>query len=553
MEILNELQEEMGSLEEGANHKVYWYKIGETLVIMVYGLLCGLQKMDDIHDWAKSAPSFMKAFAALAMALLLLLIVGCGRDNEQTDENLLSEYIMEENMHEQKQAAVILPVSIPQQEHTITMADLFASQPRHFTLEELLYDFDYMIDAMEYAFPYFGVVERRFDLDLRVLAQEIRETIVNYPYSLQEFAYELGISLEDMPVLDEHVLRSIIGGDFFSQFVPFAHAGTLWFSNADRYREEGSISAPATRIFFREQEALFRTLLEENHALFQFYFRNDPSIAYQLLEPPEPLPLVTTEIIEEGEIAYVRIGSLANPPIHFMRQLINFYETVQDYAHLIIDMRESGGGSGVISPSFIMYPLWYDRDNAQDMIMYAFFTNYDVARSLRQRLRLREQLGYSIEPDRILSLSEILEMNDLPYLNAQDAQFLPYGFRLNVNVNSINPNASRISVPRIPFEGQIWLLTSNRNYSASAVFANTAKGTGFATLVGEQVLGGLTATSPYYFSLPNTGIVIRWDRDYFTDQYGRSLLEFLPTPHYFNKEGMDALETTLSIINARNP
>jgi hypothetical protein len=57
MRILYELQEEMRGLEEGANHKGYWYKIGETLTIMVCGLLCGLQKMDDIHDWAKSAPT----------------------------------------------------------------------------------------------------------------------------------------------------------------------------------------------------------------------------------------------------------------------------------------------------------------------------------------------------------------------------------------------------------------------------------------------------------------------------------------------------------------
>lgn len=57
MGILYELQEEMRGLEEGANHNGYWYKIGETLTIMVCGLLCGLQKMDDIHDWAKSAPT----------------------------------------------------------------------------------------------------------------------------------------------------------------------------------------------------------------------------------------------------------------------------------------------------------------------------------------------------------------------------------------------------------------------------------------------------------------------------------------------------------------
>jgi len=57
MGILYELQEEMKGLEEGARHNGYWYSIGDALIIMVSGLLCGLQRMDDIHDWAKSAPT----------------------------------------------------------------------------------------------------------------------------------------------------------------------------------------------------------------------------------------------------------------------------------------------------------------------------------------------------------------------------------------------------------------------------------------------------------------------------------------------------------------
>jgi len=57
MGILTELQEEMKGLEEGANHDGYWYSIGGTLTILVCGLLCGLQRIDDIHDWAKAAPT----------------------------------------------------------------------------------------------------------------------------------------------------------------------------------------------------------------------------------------------------------------------------------------------------------------------------------------------------------------------------------------------------------------------------------------------------------------------------------------------------------------
>jgi len=491
--------------------------------------------------------------------LLLLLLVGCGRNNGQFDEDLLVQYTIDENMYEdiRKQApdTNTLPVTVSQQERPITMADLRPAQSLNLTVEELLYDFDYMFQVMEDTFPFFGVVERRFGLDLHVLAEETREIIINYPYSLQAFAYEIGINLEDMPALDEHVFWSILLGDFFQHFRPFAHAATLDFSSPLRM---GTFDSLNSRTFYHSQEALIQNLVAENPKLLPFYFRFDPSYHrpledYEYYESSVSSQIITTAIIEDGSIAYLQIGHLLNNTNLFVHQLINFYEEIQEYEHLIIDMRDSGGGHAFTSPALIMYPLWYDRDNAPDMTMYAFFTDFDLARSLSQRLQVMQ--AYVREPDRVLSLSEILEIDELPYLNEDDKPFLPYGFRINVNVNNINLNSSRttstLNIPRIPFAGEIWLLTSNQNYSASAIFANMAKGTGFATLVGEQVAGGLTATTPYSFTLPNTGIVVVWDRDYLTDQYGRSLLEYLPTPHYFNKEGMDALETTLSIISER--
>ena len=57
MGILYELKEEMKGLEDPAVHDGYWHSIGNTLIVLVCGLLCGLQKIDDIHDWAKSEPT----------------------------------------------------------------------------------------------------------------------------------------------------------------------------------------------------------------------------------------------------------------------------------------------------------------------------------------------------------------------------------------------------------------------------------------------------------------------------------------------------------------
>ena len=62
MDAISGLQKMMKEAEKGSKHDGYWYSISEALIIMVCGMLCGLQTIDDIHEWAKAAPlqSFLK-------------------------------------------------------------------------------------------------------------------------------------------------------------------------------------------------------------------------------------------------------------------------------------------------------------------------------------------------------------------------------------------------------------------------------------------------------------------------------------------------------------
>jgi len=57
MGIFEELQDKMKGLEDSKIHDGYWYRISDALLIMICGLLCRQQKIDDIHDWAKSTPT----------------------------------------------------------------------------------------------------------------------------------------------------------------------------------------------------------------------------------------------------------------------------------------------------------------------------------------------------------------------------------------------------------------------------------------------------------------------------------------------------------------
>jgi predicted transposase YbfD/YdcC len=57
MKILNELQKAMEEVEKESEHKGYWYRIRDILTILICGMVCSLQTIDDIHEWSKSEPT----------------------------------------------------------------------------------------------------------------------------------------------------------------------------------------------------------------------------------------------------------------------------------------------------------------------------------------------------------------------------------------------------------------------------------------------------------------------------------------------------------------
>lgn len=415
--------------------------------------------------------------------------------------------------------------------------------------------------TMEDTFPYFGVAERRLGVDIRALGRETRAMIENYPYSLEGFANELGISLEDMPDLDEHIFWSIIRHEFFSQFSGFAHTYPLDsglynmfqlpYSNPSSplYTSHNhyTFTNPATQVFYQEQDDLYNTLDEGEGTLLQFIFRGYPPVQM-------PSGIVKTEIIEEDNIAYLKVPSFLSFNLNTIHTLRAFYRNIQKYEHLIIDIRDNSGGSPDIWRMYIMKPLWRDRNHMPDMPLYAFYKGSRLGKSLgEENLKMEAQNSRNIpETDDLLTVSEIMEINNLPHINKEDLQELAHGVRFNTSISNIEWRHMRqMGFPNIsdyPFDGEIWLLTNEKNGSGSALFARHAKEMGFATLVGEQTGGAYTTSSGWFFALPNTGIILRWDIDYLTDSDGRALNEFPTTPHYFNRDGMDALETVLQLI-----
>ncbi|MCL2014655.1 MAG: S41 family peptidase, partial [Defluviitaleaceae bacterium] len=369
---------------------------------------------------------------------------------------------------------------------------------RRLTQEDFLYDIDFLVQTLEENFPFAGVAER-----------------ITGSYRPFDTLRDNLLLQTNRVYINRTTFESSIGRNFYSLFNNLAHlainpnyATTLQTLNILSY----------ARVIF-------------NH----------------------PIPF-SPKIIEENKIALIPI-----PPQFFnyessepfiMQELQNFIAKIQEYEHVILDMRHIGGG--FMSPSVATFiapnisePLIFQE--------FAFIANGEIARNIYER-RLSIARGHrtntsflfrSVVDSPLVPAAEFAEQHNLVNMNQDDLQSLAYGFILETTI----ANAPTGNLRRPLLADNIWLLIGPNNGSAGAIFANIAKEAGF-TLVGEQT-SHWNSEGRASFVLPRTGHVILMDTFYITDNTGRNIEEFPPEPHYFNRPGMDALQTTLAIIVER--
>ena len=374
------------------------------------------------------------------------------------------------------------------------------------TREAYLEDLDYLYYILRYNFPFFGVIYRRAGVDMHQLFEDTRhqvetqDDIVHFSTILQNNIFRPVQGMGHLRLLDADGARWIL-----ESYGPFVALGYTYLSV---YIEP--FDNPASRQFYNlsDEDFNFDAVTEEN---FQ----------------AEHSTNIRTDIIEEGRIAYVSIRQMNSHTLTVDEAtLLDFFKQVSDYEHLIIDIRGNPGGFSGFFPMLVMSPI---ISQPLEYRHYLFSSNH------RHNLHFLYPRGMPFS-----RISEEL-IDSLPYLNPDDLSALDLYFPLT---NTIYPSGEAI------FDGKIWLLVDEINFSASEYAATMAKQTGFATLVGQTTGGDGIGMDPSLITLPNTGIVIRYSTIYGTDNMGRNNQEFGTEPHIFNMEGMDALETVLAIIDS---
>jgi hypothetical protein len=395
-------------------------------------------------------------------------------------------------------------------------ADIFSSGRAR---GEYLEDLDHLYSVLTANFPFFGVIYRSLGMDLHGLYHETRQHIED---------------IRDIP--SDEYFANIINSRFISQARGTGHFNML------------------TEDFLRLHIQVFSNQVAQGSDQFLYFLHEIDNYATRALHgltdedfaPPIPgrdsfvyataSDNLQTSIIEPGRIAYVNILQMNHATVRLDRaKLLNFYRYIADFDHLIVDIRQNGGGDSRFFPYLVIAP---NIDRPLEYYFYMLLMDGEHNRRLLAPWFEDWWDGVTEYPVFQPIHDDLLER--LTYLDAADAEMLDLYWTYR---GIIHPSQGEAI-----FGGKIWLLVSGTNFSASEQAAAIAKQTGFATLVGQTTGGDGIGINPLVLALPNTGVIVRYSSVYGTDPLGHNNQEFGTNPHIFNRPGRDALETVLEII-----
>jgi hypothetical protein len=406
-----------------------------------------------------------------------------------------------------------------------------------------LEDFDYMVGFVLENTPWDSVIGRMTGLGF--------EDFVNFYRGLIEERVPLTFT-----VLDEELLRAQIpyhGGD-----TPREVAANYLFMLLNFFAGElmgvGHLMPRTLDVYTAQYTGFIRGRHDEEtsdemkaYSELVFGAFSHPSaiwfygkVEVDLDAEDSPFPQVPgnvfTSILVPGEVAFIRINTFLSDTEYDDAYILPFLQEVSGFDHLIIDIRENGGG-------LIYYPLelLFARLINESVYIddYEFFAGGEAALALMEAaMQMVEDMNDVVHAE-IVYAGDFITERGMEWFHEGDLERLDYVI--------VSRSLRHPADDAVGFEGQVWLLVDGFSASTSALFAMIAMETGFATVVGDNT-SHIMGSTHMYIALPNTGIVWRTDIGYRTDAYGRSLEVYGIAPDIRNYGFLCALETVLAII-----
>ena len=219
-----------------------------------------------------------------------------------------------------------------------------------------------------------------------------------------------------------------------------------------------------------------------------------------------PTSLFETQVWEEENTAYLHMSSFLWSEIQpYQTTIVDFLQSVEDYDHLIIDVRGNQGGNYASWIHPIVRPMISDTAVFQTYLGYRTDEHSDAYRTA-------------------IGITELVSKSQFEYLppEAYGDEFEIYNYR-----HTFTPTHE------VNFNGDISVLADQVCYSATEGFLCFCKQTGFATIYGIASGGDGIMEFPSFFTLPNSKIVITLTSALGLNQTGHSSEEYRTEPDVF--------------------
>lgn len=337
----------------------------------------------------------------------------------------------------------------------------------NFDVELALEDYDYMWEALEENFPLFGPAERAYGVHKDGIKKTYRNEILNSKKMNIEKFYEIAN-------------KSII---------EFRGIGHLSLLNADYYNMLYETYMNLKDDGYEDQT----TKILENEKVQETYkYFYNPNTTYNRNRVNKNN--LEFKVLDEGT-ALVKIYSFEQIRIAEDKdELLDFFKEQSGVRDLIIDVSENMGGSDFYWIENLVSPNIDKAMNGQPREVL-----------LMDSKIVRENLGEIINSEHYSDdLSKYIKRPDM---NQDDLKKLKH--LLISDEYSVEPSGSKKV-----YDGNIYVLMSDKVGSATDSFLKFCKDTGFATLIGTRSRGNGPGVSMVEDMLPNSGLLIRHQIDY---------------------------------------
>lgn len=441
----------------------------------------------------------------LTCFLLLTILSGCNPASTTTAE----ESSPPENT---------VTVSVEPPEESAEPVDQSALWIESLTYEDFLADYDFFWETIEECYPFLGVAERS-GIDVNAIREENRSKI-SEKTTFASFAKLMKSMISQFDSIG-HI--SLIDTDFYEYILSAYRFSMNNGTNAQYSHLYNQITDSKTLAAYRYLNPKLE-LSEEYQAAVEF--SESPTTA-SIFSASTGGGAVTTEILEDGQIAYVRISSFGRELIDASSEALQqFFVEISNYSDIIIDIRGNGGGSTNGWQINVLGPLLNEPLSCSLIMMY---NDAPLVKDYIDTMGIFE-LSIPFE-----------DFREMQSFASEDSAYLSHVHESQATFD-VNKDM------QVGFSGKIWLLVDGKVYSAAEEFAVMCKATGFATIVGRSTGGDGIGTDPLLFKLPNTGLLWRSSIFYGVNPDGSNNEEFGTTPDILLERGEDALLVALSEI-----